>query len=310
MARWSVAIVSSRETVAALSACVRSVVVAASGVPTSVDVMVNGNRQLAEDLSAEIHLGNFSGPQILINVWYIPVGDKANALNQYLNGIRPEADVTFFLDGYVKVMPEALKLMSESLAAKPEVLAVSGVPTIGRSANSLRRNMLDGGRVHGNLFGVRGEVCQRLRERGFRIPLGTYWTDGLMGAVFCFGLDPSCNDWEPRRVWAHPLATWRLDPAVWWRLKDLRGYFKRRLRQAQGRLENRAIREHLANQRRPPETLPLTSSELVERWITTCPKAARQLFIRDPLCWLGLRKLRQPRDWSEITQSPQLVAQA
>jgi hypothetical protein len=307
MGRWSVAIVSSRETIIALSACVRSVVVAAWNVPTSLDVMVNGNRQLAADLAAIIHLPEFCSSHIFIRIWYIPVADKANALNQYLNEIRPEADVTFFLDGYVQVMPEALKLMSESLAAKPETLAVSAVPTVGRSANSLRQTMLKGGGIHGNLFGVRREVCLRLRERGFRLPLGTYWTDGLMGAVFCFGLDPSCNDWESRRVGAHPQATWRLDPAVWWRPKDIRSYFRRRLRQAQGRLENRAIREHLANQRKTPESLPATSSELVEKWIAACPKAARQLFIRNPLCLLGLRKLRQPRDWSEATRPPELV---
>lgn len=308
MDRWSVGIVSSRETVGKLYTCLRSVIDAASSVPTSVDVIVNGNRQLASDLAGKIRVPEFPASQVSIRVWYIPVADKGNALNQYLHRIWPESDVTFFLDGYVQVMPDALRLMSEGLRSKPDALAVSGVPTMGRTASSQRRNMLASGGIHGNLFAVRREVCLRLRESGFRLPLGMYWTDGLMGAVFCLGLDPSSHRWESGRILAHPQATWRVQPAEWWRLKDVRGYFRRLLRQAQGKLENRAIREHLVNQRKTLESLPSTSSEMVEQWIAGFPHEARELFIQNPLCLLGWRKLRQPRDWSGVNEPPELVA--
>ena len=309
MYRWSIVIVSSRESVSKLLDCMRSAVVAAGKVPTSVDVMVNGNRVLADTVARSVQQGELSNSPVGVRIWYIHVGDKANALNQYLHEVLPESEVTFFLDGYVRVMPDALELLSERLALTPGAMAAGAIPKARKPAKLHRQNTVKDGAVHGNLFAVRSEVCRRLRERGFRVPLGTYWTDGLMGAVFCFGLDPAKNSWEPARIAAEPRATWEYDRAAWWRLNDLRSHFKRLLRQAQGRLENQAIRKHMAVQRRTAESLPQTSAELVDRWITEFPAEAMKFLLRSPISLLGLRKLRKPRDWSQVNEPPEVVGQ-
>jgi hypothetical protein len=149
----------------------------------------------------------------------------------------------------------------------------------------------------------------QLKSIGFRLPLGIYRTDPLLIAVICFGLDPSRNEWDVSRVLVHPRATWRFRPLSWWSPRDLRTQFNRVVRQAQGALENLAVREHFAVQKNLPQSLPGTTSQLVSDWVNSFPEAARRTFIRNPLCFLAARNLRRPRDWSQTKTSPQLIAQ-
>jgi hypothetical protein len=308
--RWSVAVFSSRETSDTLSSSIEAVIDALAGVPTSIDVIVNGNRQLANETGKHVQsLRVATSAPISIRVWHIVIADKAHAWNKYLHEIWPGSEVAFFVDGYVRVMPDALALLSDGLAATPKALAASGVPNMGRSANLLRERMQREGGGHGNLHALRGNVCSRLRERGFRLPLGTYWTDGLLLGVICFDLDPARNEWDVSRILRHPQATWAFRPLAWWRPADVRSHWNRIMRQARGSLENLAIREHLHIQRKTPESLPRTVSELVESWLDAFPSAARAIFIRKPLCLVAARKLRHPRDWSQTALPPELVAQ-
>jgi hypothetical protein len=308
--KWAVAIFSSRETLETLSSSINAALVATSQADTTIDVIVNGNRSLAIEVGSYIRsirsLGRFS---TLVRVWYVPVGDKAHAWNQYLYEIWPESDIGYFIDGYVQVMPDALNLIWEGLATAPGAIAASGVPTMGRSARALRERLLSEGGVHGNLYALRGSTMAQLKSLGFRLPLGIYRTDPLLIAVICFGLDPSRNEWDTRRILVHPQATWRFRPLNWWSPRDLRTHLNRVIRQAQGTLENLAIREHFAIQKNLPQSLPKTTSQLVGDWVSKFPAAARRTFVRSPLCFLAARSLRRPRDWSQAKTLPELIAQ-
>ena len=55
-------------------------------------------------------------------------------------------------------------------------------------------------------------------------------------------------------------------------------------------LENRAVRQHLAVERRKPEALPRTAHTLVMDWVEQHPGEARALFRRHPLAWLAYRR--------------------
>ena len=308
---WTVAIFSSRETLALLSSSVDAVLTATSGRETAIDVIVNGGRTLAKEAGSyieSIHVGERAAR--LMRVWHVRVADKSHAWNQYLHEIWPGSDIGFFIDGYVQVMPDALRMISEGLESAPRALAASGVPTVGRSAKALRDQLLREGGVHGNLYAVRGSVLGHLRDVGFRLPLGIYRTDPLLIAVICFGLDPSTNEWDINRIFVHPQATWRFRSLNWWNPGDLRVHFNRVMRQAQGELENLAVREHLAIQTNPPQGLPRTASELVGNWISSFPETARRTFVRNPLCLLAAHNLRRSRDWSKTKIPPELIAQA
>ena len=165
------------------------------------------------------------------------------------------------------------------------------------------------GGAHGNLYALRGDVMHALRARGFRLPLGIYRTDPLLMAAICFGLDPGRFHWDRERIFVAWNAGWSFKPLRWWHLDDLRAHMKRMGRQAQGWLETQAIKQHLAIDRRLPETFPRTAAELVGQWIRTFPKAARHAYLTNPLSFLARRRLLAPRDWSLATRPPKLISQ-
>lgn len=310
---WTVAIFAARETVPTLGSCLQAALVSCAGRRAVIDVLVNGSQALADQFSEHVDElkrnrsmrqpeGNAS-----VRVWFIPFGDKAHAWNVYLHTIWPGGDVGFFVDGYVQVRPDALNLLDDGLKAGTGVLGATGIPTSGRSAATLAKQMLTEGGMHGNLHAIRGSTLADLKETGFRLPLGLYRTDSLIGAVLMFQLDPARNDWDPKRIVVHPQATWHVAPASLWTPKDLSAQYKRKLRQAQGVLENRAVRQHLAIAKRNPALLPRTANELVHCWLADHPEQARKTFFSQPLTAYAAWKLRDHRDWSASGLPPVLA---
>ncbi len=306
---WSVGIFSAREDPATLAATVRAAVRAAASHPTSIEVIINGNpdlaRTLAERARTEGLTRSLAGE---LRVWHLALADKAHALNEFIHAIFPAADLAFFVDGNVRVNPDAFVLLADHLAADPQPLGATGVPTCGRSARRLREQMLRRGGFHGNLGAIRGTTIADLRRCGFRLPLGLYRVDSVLGAVLAFALDPANNTWEPTRVLVCPDASWAVTPLSPWRLRDLRAQWQRIKRQAQGKLENLAVQEHLAVNRHSPESLPQTNAELIMGWVRAYPARARRLCLANPLLWLGVRNASRPRDWSGADIPPELIA--
>jgi hypothetical protein len=305
--RWSIAVFAARESLDTLKACIRAAVNASKNEDVVIDVLVNGNRALAEQTA---QLPDFAGEgheNVVVRVWFISTGDKAHTWNEYVHRIW-QGGMAYFIDGYAEVREDALSFIEAGLNDVPNALGATGVPTSGRSAAALRQLMLKEGGIHGNLYAIRGTVMSTLRERGFRLPLGLYRTDSLIGAVLVYQLDPSQNTWDTKRMFVHPQATWHVQQTGMWKPKDIWGQCKRKLRQAQGILENRAVRQHLAVEKRLPETLPHTISELVGKWIAACPQDARHIFLKHPITLYAARKLRQPRDWSDTNILPILLS--
>jgi len=304
-APWAIAIFAARETPQVLTSCVRAALAACAGRAACVDVLINGNPTLA-DAFADIARMLDSG-QTRLRVWSIAAPDKAHTWNEYVYRIWDTGGMAFFIDGYAQVRPDALAAMERRLAETPDALGASGVPSCGRSATAIREQMLRQGGIHGNLFAISAEGMEGIRKTGFKLPLGIYRTDPLIGSVLMFRLDPVNHTWEPRRIAVAPDATWHVDGIEDITWGNIKSQFKRILRQAQGELENKAAREHLAVQRLPPAQLPLTVAELIANWTKTQPAAARSLFLKRPLCAYAARKVAQPRDWSATSIPPRLV---
>lgn len=273
------------------------------------DVLVNGNRALAEVCAGRLgNLAPAGGP--LLRLWFLPLGDKSHAWNTYVHRLWPGADCTVFIDGYVRTAAGALGLLAQGLAATPEALAVTGVPSVGHSAAKLRQAMVSGGGIHGNLYGLGRVAMELVREQGFRLPLGLYRTDPLLGAALLFRLAPDTEDWDTRRIKVVAEATWQFDPLRWWRVADLMTQGRRLLRQRQGLLENLAFRHHFCELKARPAAMPATTAQLVDGWIAACPDAARNALRWRPLVGRALRRLRAPRDWSAAAAPAQLLWQS
>lgn len=310
---WAIAIFAARETPPVLAGTVRAAIAACAGRRATIDVLVNGNHLLAEqfaDLAASI-----APDACTLRVWSIAASDKAHTWNEYVHRIwhtgasvgAHTGTITFFIDGYARVKPDALAAIERRLAAAPHALAASGVPTCGRSARRLREQMLGKGGIHGNLYAVTGEGMEALRQTGFRLPLGLYRTDPMLGAALTFRLDPVNSQWTRGSVVAVADATWDVDEISALNYRNIVAYFKRRLRQAHGVLESRAFRDHMSIKRLPLQSLPATSQDMVNNWLKAEPEQARSLFRRQPSCLYAARQLRLPRNWSATQVAPVLL---
>lgn len=291
-----------------LGACIRAAMLACQGRAFTIDVLVNGNRLLAEE-AAEF-VSNLPGVarSDAVRLWFVPLGDKAHTWNEYVHQIGPRNATTFFVDGYAEVRPDAFALIDEGIMNSPDALGATGVPTCGRSAKSLREEMINDGGIHGNMYALSADAMNEIQKTGFRLPLGLYRTDPLIGAVLMFRFAPSKFSWDRSRILVHPQATWFVKQDSIWSSGKLIGQFKRRMRQAQGRLENRAVREHLSIGRRAPETIERTINGLINQWIAAQPAQAARLFWVHPLTYLAAHKMKQEKDWSGAEAPAQLLA--
>lgn len=292
---WSVAIIGSREDLATLEESICSAIKACTGHSACIDVLINGNPDLAHKAAARAPSWDTSS--CCIRVWSIAQGDKAHAWNEYVHRIWTPGTTAFFLDAYARARADAFVHLDQALQ-RDGMLGATGVPTSGRSAPHLRAQMLREGGFHGNMHVISATSMARLKASGFRLPLGLYRTDSLIGAVLMFDLDPAERGWEPKRIAVAADATWDIPGIEALTLRNIMGQLKRIVRQARGHVENRAAREHLAVRQLPPEQMPRTSDELMLNWVATQPQQARSLFIRKPLSFYAVRKLHPSRDWS------------
>lgn len=247
------------------------------GSTAQIDVIVNGNRALSGEIAARIsspHIADseagtqnpLSEPQpcsVLINVWDIEFGDKANAWNQYIHSIWSGERLAFFLDGNVYLNPNSISELERITMDDGFALAGTGVPTQGRSAKAVRDELLEWGGLHGSFCCIKGRTLQEIKSRNIRLPLSLYRVDSLMGALLGLGLAPQGQDWQKEKIAVASKASWTIDRWSWTKLSDIQSQFKRLLRQFKGGFEKRAFRHYLEVQKGLPEMMPETSLEMV-----------------------------------------------
>ena len=304
-AHWAVVIFASRESVCELVNTVRAARIAAGQRP-KIDIIVNGNSALAfavaEKFTTEpspLLCGHF-------RVWFLSVADKANAWNEYIRHIWSGETISFFIDGYVRLNPDAISLLGGGVALASEALGGTGVPKITTKVDSSGQPSFARG-FHGNFCCIKGSAMEEMRRRHIALPFGLYRVDSLMGAFLNIGLDSS-NAWVENRILVHPAASWQTDQKLWWHFGDIGAQIKRVFRQSRGVLENFAVRDHLRTRKQSPESLPATASELVLSWALRCPDQAAAVFRRNPLTRWTITRIRHPPIDQGSHTPPQLLA--
>lgn len=225
------------------------------------------------------------------HLYVIAHGDKTNAINQFLHRLRPPAETYIFMDGYAAVCADALGLLTRCLAAQPLANAAAAMPSNGRSAAAMRREMLIHPGLHGSLFALRGTFVERLAAAGLRLPLGLYRGDGLLGSMVNHDLDATGGGWLTHRVALEPGASWQSPRWQPWRWRDISRHFQRLVRQGRSRLEGAAVREIIYRDGFP--ALPEEAGAMVLDWVARDPVARTPSPWRDPFAALGLRAIRQ-----------------
>jgi hypothetical protein len=301
---WAICIFACRETLSTLLLTLESLLL--SDCSTKIDILINGNDKLSGELLEHILNSKTLSTNSLINVWSIAFGDKANAWNQYLHTIWSGEELVFFVDGYVRLRPDAVRLLGSATMSDESCLGGTGVPSTSRSDKKFAAIIVQEGGFHGNFCCIKGWFINEFRQRRFFIPVGLYRTDSLVGAALCFRLDP-LDDWRKERIRVEPKATWATDPKQWWNLIAMKDTLKRRIRQARGILENAAVKDHIVNKKQTFESLTPIASQLILDWISRYPTKAQLLMLRNPTAFLGLRELRSAPKWSSKSISATLA---
>ncbi|CAH1747211.1 conserved protein of unknown function [Thauera humireducens] len=306
----AVVIISFRETTETLYNAIAAALRALKGFNAVLDVVVNGNAELAESVAGCMRdrCGEFPAG-VRLRCWYLVCGDKAHAWNTYVHELWPGARTTVFMDGYVEAAVDAIQLLDDALAEDTNALGATGVPNVGASARRMQKEMTSGGGIHGNLFALGADAMRLIRNTRFFVPLGLYRVDGVIGAALFKQLQPIGTTWDIKRVVVLPAVSWRFGRLKWWRLRDWIAYIKRLSRQQQGVLENLAFRDFFIRRKQPLDKLPRTALTLLEDWERHAPDEASSTLRRSSAARRALERMRLPRDWSQAAAPPVLMVE-
>jgi glycosyltransferase involved in cell wall biosynthesis len=161
----------------------------------------------------------------------LPVGDKCNAWNTYVYEHADDSPCHFFMDGDVTCSPHALARLQEKLLASPAAMAIAGVPLSGRHQRTYLRHIQQWHRLYGNLYAVKHEQLARVRAAQVRLPIGLWCNDHLISRTMAARtMRPTEICWEQNIY--HPDAGYCFDSLQWYRRRDWRIYWRRRVQYA------------------------------------------------------------------------------
>lgn len=231
-----------------------------------INVLINGNEALFDKVKDKLTEMNAKDMTLInLSIYSYNFGDKANAWNQYFYMLKPEAKFHVFIDGYVYVEKNTFVKLATEYDKSPFV-AATGVPSIGRTAQKLKEQMISEGGIHGNLCILTDTAVNEIVNKSFRIPVYLYRVDGLVGAIINFNFSPKENKWNSKNIKVFADLTWSLDEKKL-SLEDVFSQFKRMKRQLIGSIENKAIREYLAIKRVDLDQLPRFAPLLLQDYV-------------------------------------------
>jgi hypothetical protein len=229
-------------------------------------------------------------------------GCKSNAINQFIQRIRPQADFYLFVDATVTIERDVPALFEKAFDADAAIEAVSGLPRNGRGAIAMQRYAESEPRLFGQMFALRGTVVDRLAAIGRKLPIGLYRGDGLLSGFIVHETDGVMHADAARRLATVPQAGWNIKPLSPFRPNDIKTAFDRRVRQSRGRLESLAWNSIIWSQ--GFGALPAYADDMILGWLSRnrLPAAgAVEGFFR----YLALRSIKKSTRPAEASLMPQ-----
>ena len=235
---WNIAVYCQNEE-KRLQGCLERVVAALTGRRALITVILNGSRDRSLDIARAVAMA-----EAPIEIFQIGSGDKSNAINQFIYALRSPARLYGAVDGYAYIASASFRAMEERLEADPHAVAVTGICSNGRTMNLATQNTLTvGGQLHGQLHAFRSDFYDRMVARHIKLPVGTYWGDGLLGSMAAHDLDALSQPWENSRIAGVAAATYEIPMLSPFRFDDVRRQLRRKVRQMRGQIQNAAISE-------------------------------------------------------------------
>lgn len=284
---WQVAVFCHNER-GRIAACLTSISAAIGSRRALITVIINGSTDGSEAVAraASAEIG------VPVQIFSIPHADKSNAINCFLldRRLRANADMYYFVDGYVTIARGAFRAMAARLAERPGAMAATGIAANGRTETRSRQATVEvGGMMHGQLYALRPDFIERMVAGGIRLPIGLYRGDGLLGSMAAHDLDALGQPWLNSRLIGVPEATFEIDALSLFRLRDLRRQFRRKVRQTRGRLENEAVKRVIYTS--GYAALPSFADDMIRDFLAVHPMP-RVPLLDHPFLVLALRHLR------------------
>ena len=228
---WSIAVFAHNEA-RRIRPALESAAAAASGYPLEIVVLANGCTDATVD---QVRSCAATIPDVTLVE--IALADKANAWNITMHELRDALDtslidIQFFMDGDVRLLPDALPRLASAFGTAPSVTAVGGMPATGRDIVAWRARMTRNGSLAGNLYALRGEFIRDIRARGVRMPVGLIGEDVFLSWLVehRLGEGPS-PDGAPQLLF-HVDAEFAFDSLSPLTPSDYRTYIRRKWRYA------------------------------------------------------------------------------
>jgi hypothetical protein len=295
---WNVAVFSHNEA-ARIGQCITSIAQAIGSRRALVTVVLNGTT----DDSAAIAWQAACAHALPIEIYNIPLADKANAIDQFFYKLRVPARMYFCVDGYVKIGPRSFEAMAAGLAARPAAVAATGIAINGRTMHRSSEEVLSG-KLQGALHALRPEFIDRMVGQGISLPIGLYRGDGLLGSMAAHDLDPIGTQWDTSRIVGVAEATFEVPSLSIFVPSDLRRQFRRKVRQMRGHLENAAIKTVIYQ--RGFIALPAYADEMIAAYLDQHGVPPTPL-PDQPFMRLALRQHRAARRAAAADLAPQRV---
>lgn len=222
----------------------------------------------------------------------LPVGDKANAWNDYVHRLAPpEAAAHVFLDGDVAAGPGALKALESALAKSPDAYAAAALPAAGRSRRRWARRLLLDRHLSGNLYALSAAAVGAFRANRLRLPFGAKGEDGLIAYLLLTDLQGGEDDSHNYRIAVAEDAVFEFDP-LQANIRDLKIYMRRLKRYSERHFQKEVLYDILK-----------------ENGARAMPDAVSDIYTRETC--KGLRPRFGPVDfWFDIATLHRLRTQA
>jgi glycosyltransferase involved in cell wall biosynthesis len=204
-----------------LPQCIGALEAAASGESYHAHILLNGCTDdtpiVARSLAA-------ADPRVSIHE--LPVGDKANAWNEYVFRIAPEASTHIFLDGDINPSVNAISTLASSLREHPDAYGAAALPVTGRSRRSWATRLFMNRYLSGNLYALTDAALARFRQHKLHLPFGAKGEDGLITYILLTDFQGGEDDSHHNRIVIGEDATFEFESlGLNWR--DMKLYHRR-----------------------------------------------------------------------------------
>lgn len=175
-----------------------------------------------------------------LSVCELPVGDKANAWNDYVFRLAPKADVHAFIDGDITPSADSIAALAASLRGQPRAYGAAALPITGRSRRNWTIRLFMNRYLSGNLYALSNDALESFRQQELPIPFGAKGEDGIITYLLLTDFHGGENDGHEDRIVVCEGATFEFDSlqANW---RDVKLYHHRLKRYSERHFQKKIL---------------------------------------------------------------------